>query len=116
MMQFQQPTFLNSDNPFVLEDNILFLIMIGKKNFHTYILSDQEANRCRVSFKNMIIKYPECHEAYFGLAKIYFHLNKLDLAIECINKALTFRDTDHTYYLWRGLILYYIVSYNNSNV
>jgi tetratricopeptide (TPR) repeat protein len=106
---------LSGENPHLLEDNILFLILIGKRNFHTYILSDQEANRCKATFKSLIANHPDddCHEAFFGLAKIYFHLNRLDAAYECIAKATRMRSNDKIYVLWKGLILFYIVSYGN---
>jgi hypothetical protein len=32
--------FFSAENPFLLEDNILYLILIGKRNFHTYLISD----------------------------------------------------------------------------
>lgn len=105
---------LNYENPAVLEDNILFMVLIGKRNFHTYVLSDQEINRWRINFKNLVNKHEGCHEAYFGLAKIYFHLNKLETASDCINKAIQIQKNDHIYHLWKGLILFYIVSFNNS--
>ena len=107
--------FLSAENPHLLEDNILFLVLIGKKNFHTYLISDQEANRCRTMFKNLIINHPDddCHEAYFGLAKIYFHLNRLEVAHDCIHKAVRIRPRDRVYKLWEGLILFYIVSFGN---
>jgi len=90
----------------------MYLILIGKKNFHTYLISDQEANRCKTMFKNLITAHPddELHEAYFGLAKIYFHLNRLDVAYDCIFKAVKIRPSDHVYLLWKGLILFYLVS------
>ena len=103
--------FLSAENPYLLEDNILFLILIGKRNFHTYLISDQEANRCKAMFKNLITAHPddELHEAYFGLAKIYFHLNRLDVAYDCINKAIKIRPNDSVYMLWKSLIFYYIL-------
>jgi tetratricopeptide (TPR) repeat protein len=90
----------------------MYLVLIGKKNFHTYLISDQEANKCKTMFKNLITAHPddELHEAYFGLAKIYFHLNRLDAAYDCIFKAAQIRPTDQVYLLWKGLILFYIVS------
>lgn len=104
--------FLSAENPSLLEDNILYLVLIGKRNFHTYVIPDQEANRCRTIFKGLIQRHPEddCHEAYFGLAKIYFHLNRLDVAFDCIYKACKIRPLDQVYNLWKGLILFYIVS------
>jgi tetratricopeptide (TPR) repeat protein len=61
-------------------------------------------------FKNLLAAHPDddLHEAYFGLAKIYFHLNRLDVAYDCIFKAVKIRPTDHVYLLWKGLILYYL--------
>jgi len=90
----------------------MYLILIGKKNFHTYLISDQEANKCKTMFKNLITAHPddEMHEAYFGLAKIYFHLNRLDVAYDCIFKAVKFRPSDKVYLLWKGLIGFYLVS------
>jgi len=38
-------------------------------------------------YKTLIEKQGDCHEAFFGLAKIYFHLNKLKEALEFIRKA-----------------------------
>lgn len=107
--------FLSPENPHLLEDNILFLILIGKRNFHTYLITDSEANRCRIVFKNLISNHPgeNCHEAYFGLAKIYFHLNRLDVAFDCIHKACKIRPHDQIYMLWKGLILFYIVSFGS---
>jgi tetratricopeptide (TPR) repeat protein len=98
----------------LLEDNILFMILIGKRNFHTYLISDQEANKCKTMFKRLINDHPEdeMHEAYFGLAKIYFHLNRLDVAYDCIYKAVKFRPQDSVYLLWKGLILFYILQLN----
>lgn len=83
----RQSVVLHSENPLLLEDNVLFLVLIGKKNFHTYIVADQEVSRYRIMYKNLIQKQRDCHEALFGLAKIYFHLNKLKEALECIRKA-----------------------------
>lgn len=44
-------------------------------------------------FKNLITAHPDddLHEAYFGLAKIYFHLNRLDVAYDCIYKSTKIR-------------------------
>jgi tetratricopeptide (TPR) repeat protein len=63
-------------------------------------------------FKNLLAAHPDddLHEAYFGLAKIYFHLNRLDVAYDCIFKAVKIRPTDQVYLLWKGLILFYLVS------
>jgi len=110
-----QSQFLSAENPYLLEDNILFLVLIGKRNFHTYLISDQEASRCRTNFKNIIQRHPddECHEAYFGLAKIYFHLNRLELAYDCVSKACKMRNRDRVYLLWKCLISFYIVSFGN---
>lgn len=58
-------------------------------------------------FSLTLYRSASCHEAYFGLAKIYFHLNKMTLAIESINKAIFYRKNDALYYLWKGFILYY---------
>lgn len=112
-----QQMFFAAENPFLLEDNILYLVLIGKRNFHTYLISDQEANRCRTTFKNLLQRHPDddCHEAYFGLAKIYFHLNRLDVAYDCIHKACKIRPRDTVYLLWKALILFYIVSFGNIN-
>ncbi len=103
----------------LLEDNILFLILIGKKSFHTYLISDQLASRCRNVFKGLIKKtadpatgQSDCHEAYFGLSKIYFHLNKLEIALDCIKRAVSLRKKDPVYLLWQGLILYYMISFS----
>jgi tetratricopeptide (TPR) repeat protein len=110
---FQPKIFLSAENPTLLEDNILYMILIGKRNFHTYLISDQEANRCKTMFKNLITAHPddELHEAYFGLAKIYFHLNRLDVAFDCIFKAVKIRSSDPVYLLWKSLILFYIVTF-----
>ena len=32
--------FLNSENPTVVEDNFLFLILLGSKSFHPYLIAD----------------------------------------------------------------------------
>lgn len=63
-------------------------------------------------FKNLLAAHPEddLHEAYFGLAKIYFHLNRLDVAYDCIFKAVKIRPVDLVYLLWKGLILFYLAS------
>eukprot|EP00347_Sterkiella_histriomuscorum_P002786 403366804 len=107
-----------SENPNLLEDNILFLVLIGKKNLHTYLISDQEASRCRFMYKNLLNKSKgDCHEAFFGLAKIYFHLNKLDVAYDCILKAIQQRKQDDwVYLLWEGFILYYLISFSQLKV
>lgn len=39
-------------------------------------------------FKEWVKKFKDCHEGYFGLAKIYFHLDKLEVALDCITKAV----------------------------
>jgi len=93
----------------VLEDNILFVLLIGSKSFHSYILSDAEANRCRIFFRNLIKKSDACHEAYFGLAKIYYHLKKYEYALEHVRKAISNRPHDYLYLLWKGLILYFLL-------
>lgn len=69
-------------------------------------------------FKNLVKKHPhECHEAYFGLAKIYFHLNRLEFSLDCIWKAILMRGVeDHVYFMWQGLILYYLISYGQLNL
>jgi tetratricopeptide (TPR) repeat protein len=53
----------------------------------------------------------DCHEAHFGLAKIYYHLQKYDFALESIRKAVNIRPNDDIYLLWKGLILYYYITY-----
>lgn len=111
-----QPATVSAENPHLLEDNILYLALIGKRNFHAYLISDQEAGRCKNIFKGLIAKDSDCHEAYFGLAKIYFHLNRLEVAYDCIHKSCRLRPHDLVYVLWKGLILYYIVSFRNIHI
>lgn len=110
-----QNQFLSQENPHLLEDNVLFLVLIGKRNFHTYLISDQEASRCRAAFKTLLANHPDddCHEACFGLAKIYYHLNRLDRAHDFIAKACRMRPRDKVYSLWNSLIAFYRVSFGN---
>jgi len=111
-----QPAAVSAENPHLLQDNILYLALIGKRNFHTYLISDMEAGRCKNIFKGLIAKDSDCHEGYFGLAKIYFHLNRLEVAFDCIHKACRLKPQDLVYVLWKGLILFYIVSFRNLHI
>ncbi|CDW77883.1 ras-2 protein [Stylonychia lemnae] len=112
---YSNKLLLNTDSHQLLEDCIIFLVLIGRKNFHTYLLSDQEANRQRILYSNLL-KKNESHEAYFGLAKIYFYLNKLEQAYDFICRAIQMKQNDGLYYLWQGFILYYLVSYSSNRL
>jgi tetratricopeptide (TPR) repeat protein len=49
-----------------------------------------------------------CHEAYFGLGKIYFEKNEITKAIEMFDKAIELYQYDPLYCLWASLAQYYI--------
>lgn len=62
----------NEGIKFSANDIVMNLLLIGSKTIHMDITSDYELKECEHIFNVMIKRYSFCHEAYFGLAKIYF--------------------------------------------
>ena len=57
-------------------------------HLHMHLVSDFETSRCKKYFVEFVSKHPECNEAYFGLAQIYFALEQYSKAVDVITKAI----------------------------
>jgi len=85
---------------------ILYFLFTNSKKLHSHISSDFEVTKTRQIFEDMIVKNPKCHEAYFGLAKTYFHARHYKQAASKLLLALKYKH-DRVYMLWLGLIYYF---------
>ena len=95
-------------------DIILDLILL-KNKMYMHIISDYELKRCEFIFKEMIAKYNMCHEAYFGLGKIFLCENELESALELLELSLKGPNHDPGYLIWTALTLYYLYKRCTNN-
>jgi len=66
---------------------ILYFLLTSNRKLTLNLVSDYEVSKTRGVFIKMIRANPRCHEAYFALGKIYFHLHNFKGAQELLTKV-----------------------------
>lgn len=85
----------------------MLLLVLRRRYLHMHLVSDFETAWCWRYFTEFIEKHPDCHEALFGLAQIYFALSQFEKAVDVINKALMYSNNDIQYLLTKSTILFF---------
>lgn len=79
------------------------------------MIPEIELSRCKTRFTNMLARLPNCHEAHFGLGKIYSHEHKYEKALYHFKEALTYAPNDGTYKLWYGVLYLFTSTSTEGN-
>jgi hypothetical protein len=79
------------------------------------IIPEVELSRCKTRFTTMLTRLPNCHEAHFGLGKIYSHEYKYEKALYHFKEALTYAPNDGTYKLWYGVLYLFTSTSTEGN-
>ena len=79
------------------------------------MIPEIELSRCKTRFTYMLTRLPNCHEAHFGLGKIYSHEYKYEKALYHFKEALTYAPNDGTYKLWYGVLYLFTSTSTEGN-
>jgi hypothetical protein len=62
------------------EANTCLLLFFLPRDLVREVIPDYEVIRCKKFFSQTLLRYKDCHEAYFGLARLYMHLRNYERA------------------------------------
>lgn len=102
-----------SENFLKLPPGSCLLWYILPKSAFKDMVSDYELKKCKKVFKRILQKLPECHEAHFGLGKLFAHQGDCIQALEHLEKALDLFPHDKLYTVW-NLVLKPTIYKNRS--
>lgn len=93
-----------SQNKSKLEPTSCLMLYIVSAKASRDIIPDYEIRQSFKAFNNLLSKVGDCHEAHFGLGKLYSHLGKMDKAINHLKDATRLNIKDEAYKLWYALV------------
>ena len=82
------------------------LFVIGSKGLRCTI-AETELKYFRNSFIHMIEKNDACHEAFFGLGKLFAYIGDFEQSSKNLGKALKLKQDEDMYKVWYDLIYNY---------
>ena len=88
----------------VVKVSSCFLLYISGENGFRTGIAETELKIFRKIFNGMIKKAEACHEAYFGLGKLYSYTGNFTEAIKNLKKAQSLNPNEKLYDVWLGVI------------